>query len=77
MIQRNEFEQLLQEQETIEVSVVTPSGQKIMKVKPKVKFLSEAPTSSAPSFDFCCYDENTKTFERFNFDQVRGVAIRY
>lgn len=74
MISRDEFQTVLAEAETIEVSVMTHEGQKNLLVKPKVKMLNEGHN---PTSEFVLFDDNTKTFVDFDFSQVRGVTLRY
>ena len=73
MIKKDELQQVLAEHETVEVSVVTAEGQKNFMLKPQKKLLTE----SSVQAEFVVFDELSGTFQAFNFDQVRGVAVRY
>jgi len=73
MINKLEFEQVLNEHETVEVSVKTQQGQHTFLLKPKKQLLTE----SSVKGEFVVFDELSGTFQAFNFDDVRGVAVRY
>ena len=72
MISKDKFSELLNEHDVVEVSIAKNGNSQTFMVKPKVQFLQESTCNT----EYMLFDSVTGKFVGFDFNDIRGVAIR-